>query len=501
LRTTFGEASVLWPDRAEVADIIRDVENWLHEIEPPLLLNVSMPFRLAAYYLIAIVVVLVVVETFRIIIGSLYTLLCVILDGLARYLFFDFAEPIANAYVRMEAMALRLRVFTVTAAHMRLDNAASPTIETLGRYTLAPLPLGVALNSLRVAAAMLLVIAVGFLRGVISIIWLALRPRWRNLTALVLALWYSGLLIPLFRNIGQIQLGDIQLSVIVAAGTLLAVGYAAANSDLRGRAELNKTASVACRTALHGCTKSLLTVATRLTAIREAADNRLARFPTRVELHHLTGRDDLIWLGRSLLPEQAGLLPHRLRKFKVVNDLVGYKTVGDLDAFQRSPPFAERSLLSADDAQHVYDNLVNANTDIHDKLGELRDAGFLGKLDRVLNAPARGILVLLSRRGFGVDAAREIVKPTDDTWLDAFVDDSEELRKEWQALADCEPDDPALRDACLSLAQLLRRLVREEHERYWDAALTEARLRYVAETIDRSLRPRLIERIRQAFGK
>jgi hypothetical protein len=42
----------------------------------------------------------------------------------------------------------------------------------------------------------------------------------------------------------------LTIPVLIAAMTLLALVYTALNSDIRGRAEVNKTASLACRTAM-----------------------------------------------------------------------------------------------------------------------------------------------------------------------------------------------------------------------------------------------------------
>jgi hypothetical protein len=422
------------------------------------------------------------------------------LDKFARFVLFGLVKPIAQAYVRLESLAFRLRLSHISVADIRISSKppiVSPRERNLPGSPILFDPLS---NGIRLVIGIPLATIASVTYAAFQVVRGALRLRWRNLAALALALWYSSSFAPILEMLGLIRLGDIQLSVIVASGTLFAVGYAAANSDVRGRAELNKTASLACRTTLHGCTNSLLTGATGLANIRVVGQTRLAQFPTKEELRSLTGRDDLTWLWTTLLPVKANPLPPALSKIINLNDA----QVKAIAAARREPPSGADSSVNLADAQQMMTQIADARTTIERKLGDLKDTGFAGKVDRVLGASALGALIGVSHADFGAEPADVIVESLSTEWLHAAVPDSkerDELKATWVALARREPDDAELRQACRSLSRLLRRFAREEHTRFWYAVLTEVRLRHVAETIDRSLRPRFVERIRQAFGK
>jgi hypothetical protein len=75
---------------------------------------------------------------------------------------------------------------------------------------------------------------------------LLFRRKLTIVISVVAALWYSGLLETIFAvassAVQAISFGQFQLSTLLTIGTLVAVIYAALNSDVRGRAEMNKTA-------------------------------------------------------------------------------------------------------------------------------------------------------------------------------------------------------------------------------------------------------------------
>ncbi|GHG42747.1 MULTISPECIES: hypothetical protein [Amycolatopsis] len=127
----------------------------------------------------------------------------------------------------------------------------------------------------------------------------------------------------------------------------------------------------------------------------------------------------------------------------------------------------------------------------------------LSKIDRVLDGSGIHLLATALDDDFGIIDTNLLVAAGQSTWLDTITleKDKQDLLQSWEALRNASPDDPELRRACVDLTRRIRRFLRLEHRKLWRAAVTEQRLVHLVECIDKSLRPRLIERIRQQFGK
>jgi hypothetical protein len=339
--------------------------------------------------------------------------------------------------------------------------------------------------------------------------------RLSAITAAAIAVWYiDGLLTSAIDSM-RASITNVGPAVLVALGTLFAVVYAAANSDLRGRSELNKVASVTCRTILLESARPMLIVASRLESIRQLAIIRLAYFPTCKELHDLTGRTDLLWHGRLLLPESVlrrslyGRLISLFSSKAIPNDPTPYSSIVSLC---RPSQDLERALLAREDIASELEDLERSVAEIYESMRKLQDSGFHSKLTRVLGARGAGCLDLLIDRHFGASWIDYVLttraeEPTEYWWNSWFMPNPGHITP--IAPSPCEW--PSSTDGSLSSGQILlaiyrtnafiRATVRKQLFTYWWLSVDANRIRYLIRKIDSTLQPGPWERIRQAFSK
>lgn len=274
----------------DLGTLLTEVKDLLHRIAPdefdalPFLLSLALHWGIARVTLEALVDILQ--GTAR----SIHATTCGILNLLAPQLPIDFTEPLALFLVKFEATMHRTRLLRSRKAHI----LSSPRRRNLTiRPNLSPQPITRRSNFLRFVTMAPLVIITTALVAVGTVARNLVRPTPSNLMSWLATFWYLNLLHNPFQLASSIHLGDIQLSAILTIGALFAVIYSIINSDVRGRAELNKTASLACRTTLHGCTYPLLTVASALHEIRGHSSRRLQKFPRRHEIKRIAYRSDL----------------------------------------------------------------------------------------------------------------------------------------------------------------------------------------------------------------
>jgi len=225
------------------------------------------------------------------------------------WLFYDSVERAAFIYVRIQAVAQRIirRRPIVEIAVVRQKN------ETGGYFEGENEIVG---QSWRVfeggfQARIVVTGGVGLLSVAFIILFASLRSLARinilNIASAVTAVWLAGLL-HLTEISGSLRLGKIPLPTLVTSGALLALIFVALDIDVRGKAELNKVASLTCRIALHKTTPKIFRIVDALRATRSLAARRLALLPTASELFELTGRKDLRLRGSRLLPLTASLI-------------------------------------------------------------------------------------------------------------------------------------------------------------------------------------------------
>jgi hypothetical protein len=484
-----------WLDGGSWWQFTQSCREWLHRIEPSWVQDQPLFLRVLLYYLAALIALTVLV---MLIWGTGYLVIAAVsrvLEAAATGLLFDAADIVAIPYVRVRTLGAG----SLLSKPVRFKSRRSPPpgIEPLDLPD--PLPLNGAVRVLRAFTMLAGFLSIALPTILFLTVRAMLRPRMVTFCALLLALWFADLLSPLLAAVGRVKIGDINLSVVVAAGTLLAILYAALNSDIRGRAELNKTASLACRTALHSSTNAMLDCADSLRAIREAAVRQLSRFPTNEELEQLTGRDDLHWGLLGPLPREAGGLNHQLRAMPFLQRPAVREFADEVLATSRTRAHEGRSLIMEGDVRDHVETLRDSSRRIAEKLDELHENGFTGKLDRVLGQGGTALLATAYWTAFGATIAQDVYTPDGEPGTAGILNDWQ--RREWAMLAGADPDDPRLRLACQYLHHQLRTVVRARHKALWRMAVIEYQLRHLVAKIDKTLSPRLIERVRQAFGK
>lgn len=485
---------------SELGNLLTEARSLLQRIEPHAFENLPFLLRLALYWGIARSTCEVLGDSLKGIIRALHAATIGTLDFIAPHLPLDFAEPLALFLVKFEATIHRTRL----ARSRKALVLALPRRRNLSTHpTLSPQPITRRSNFFRFFAMAPLVIMGGALATVVAAIRNLVKLTPINLISWLAALWYLDLLRKPVELASSTHLGDIKLSTLLAVGTLLAAICSVINSDVRGRAELNKTASLACRTTLHGCTYPLMTAANALHEIRNHFARTLQRFPRRHEVRRIAQGFDLEWRGRLLLPRGAFPISHTWRSSKVLRPRLIRRFITEWVYVRRPLRQPGDRMTTISDVKTYYSALESAQGAIIEKISNLRDSGMIGKVDRVLDRSGINILAIAHDDGFGKVEADALLAAGNLGWVDVTISikDKEDLLDSWRSFRKVELDDPGLRRACVDLTHELRRFIRIGHRRHWHAAVAEQRLIHLAESIDRSLRPQIFERMRQHFGK
>ncbi len=251
----------------------------------------------------------------------------------------------------------------------------------------------------------------------------------------------------------------------------MALIYAAlVNSDVRGRAEVNKNASVACRTALLKSVRSLKDIAEQLTNIRTLGLVRLRAFPTEADLAQFSGRPDLVWSGTRLLPEGAGM-PYWLRD---LDDLGISSTAGILEGFDdgviKKPPQASAVEAHAPILE-AFAIASESTKTVHSHLDELRETGYYIKLDRVLTKLGAQYLIDLEENDFGLSRMSQLLPGDPSPWWESRFapPEARELKLIFDELRlkDLDGESQVLRVACQNLQKILQKTRMNMHRVYW----------------------------------
>lgn len=458
---------------------------------------VNAALRFIFVFIVGKVVFSLLVTVVQLIAYAMHTVLDWTAGAAARWLiFYDFIGVPAPTYVRVEALVLRIMRPVSQANVLGRNNEGIGGPEVF--WVITPRPLGF----LTFLWGCISAFTIGLPAVILRVLFLALRSIARinisNIAAVVVAFWLTDLLhVPEFG--GDMRLGQVPLPVLVAIGTLLALIFVALNADVRGRAELNKLASVTCRTALHEAVPKILRIAGAYRAIRNLAMSRLDSFPTKPELFELTGREDLCWRLLRLLPLTASLVTESASPLSVKLAQFSEDFIGP----QWPPNISRNSIIRSEDILDHDATITRESRKLRKVFNRLYESGMTGKLNKALSLPAWVFLLDLSDRRFGYDAIETICLDTDECWYHYALDksNSTQLREQWSSLANAAPNDPRLREECIDLSHLLRLTIYNMRSAYWHIAVDEYRLRYLAEAIESSLRPRLFDRIIQFFGK
>ncbi|WP_156993281.1 hypothetical protein [Pseudonocardia acaciae] len=357
---------------------------------------------------------------------------------------------------------------------------------------------GLTSSFMRMVALFVTFVPVFVASVILSIFRSFFRQRLLLLVAIFGALWCLGfptlLVGPLVQISGYIFESGVSLPTLLALGTLLAFLYAALNSDVRGRAELNKTASVACRTSLLRVITSLEGIEHRLARLRFNGISRLQVFPERGDIASFTGRDDFAWRGNKLLPRGSRWISTRKTAngstLKEIIEVADESATVDIPQIGYADPSLEQLVAS-----------LRADAEIvSSALTEIEEAGYCSKIDRVVGQ--YGVLILegLRENEFGLGHALD--KPGTPWWETRSAPTGRALtvRAIFHDLKS-SPDDYLMRHASENLRAIVRETRSSAYRAYWEIKLDCTRIRWLVFKVDSSLRPTAWERIRQFFGK
>lgn len=360
----------------------------------------------------------------------------------------------------------------------------------------------------RGTAALILILATVILVPPL-LLWLTVKRNFLVLiVALVLCLWFYDQIPYVWSAftsfVVNLGLTIPQASTVIATGTLIVIIYAALNSDVRARAEANKNASVECRAALLRLSDDLLELADDLIEVRESALSNIRIFPTEEEIERFTGRDDLVWRGATIVPEDVSRIPPSVSRFYRRSDLfdrIAHKLEIDVTApFGKGYPRTRAADRALADAEIRADAILA-------ELSSLRKSGAILKLDRVLTSLGEEYLLEMAEKRFKLPEMRELLdRDSVPWWRGTFTTESFELeflehRFVELMLGDVNSSDGTLLGATDLLTIEVRKTQQGMLDAVWESGLIAAQLLWIATFVNASLQPGAIERTRQAFGK
>lgn len=409
----------------------------------------------------------------------------------------------APTFVRLDACARAVDPYPYDRKIYFMVTSPGITVVPRSSQASAPWPMHPALYGLRVSAVFFGGILAGTLFFATEFVRWLTRLRIVNMLVVLVVIDLSGLAGPAFKLLSKLHVSNVSLSTMLTIGSLITLVYVLANSDVRGRAESNKNASVQCRNVLHSNTKSMLAMANTLRSLRLAAKRRLEHFPTMSEVNELVSRQDLGWRSGYILPVDANLFPHPIRFYYPFNRATFQECITEFIGPRYQLWWEDSSRLESDELAELINFITDTAEELESHIDELYTLGIAIKLEPVLGLIGSGLMSALRYEHFGTHAIDEIRKIGSPEWLTHLLGESqvEAIRARWVNLEHVSPDSSALRSECRTLTHTLRYVLRRIHEVYWDAAVTENRLMRLSARIDRTLEPPALERIRQFFGK
>jgi hypothetical protein len=480
---------------------------FLHNQEPTFIRQLALPLRLAALYSITRIAWVAFLLALAIVFTMVVRPTLSILRSSARWGNDERLTALARIYVRIEAFAMALGMPPTAIPQDEMPEEPHQYSPRRWEWiTVRPQAIGGLRYLLWYFIHSPFVVAFRSLSLIrVTIRYLAPR-RMINIVAWLAVLTYVGLLPQGLQLLQEIHFGDfiqkITLAHILAAGSIVVLLYVAIGSDIRGRAELNKNASFECRKTLHACQSMLEQAANILAFMRRCFIEELRYYPSVSGLQELTGRTDLVWHGSGIAPKR---IPRAvLRRW--------WWNTAFLDPAAQHPmlfPASHTRPLAHDTSYAARTLAIRASlndldtmaTSFEKALTKLDNSGFSFKLRDVLSKRHLRILVYLERYHLGSITARNSLLPKDALCFPE--DESSEILSTdiWSELNDTADSDVTLIGAYDSLSQLIHQTARKARFKHWQMAVAEQYLRSLSWAIQKTLRPTVAERLRQAIGK
>lgn len=469
---------------------VHRAHDWLERLEPELIREAPAPVRLLVLWVIASLLVGAV----AVLVGAVGELAAVAAHGILRLVATNstprLLDHLADLTVRLERLMRRIGIdLQFGEEYIRPGGLHAVRGEMVDELS-AELPR--VIRPLAAAATTLLgfLLAIGAVVTVVGrdLAQLTFRVSLLNALTWTAVLWYLEWLAPIARWAERQAVPTISITQVAALLTMAVVAYAALGPDLRGRAEINKTASVEVRKALLAANQPLGVIAGALRRSRLVATTAARSFPERGWLSDVTGDPWAQWRFNTIdhpdrwfrrLPAKAPLLgavPLRPMLHAV-------------DGGQSPIPAADRGTTEQD--------LVDAVRRVDGLIETLDESGYLPKMQTVLPTPVGHVWSHLTSRQFHLGLVQKMCSPVEEDWSMRHLPHLPTVKVSW-----VDASTPAERDrAAAYTARAIRWANRSFQEDLWQLAITEHRVRMLVREVESMLNPRLMERLRQAVHK
>ncbi len=384
--------------------------------------------------------------------------------ALARALPEGAAETSAAAYVHIGALLTTLRLATGLRLGPGGDRRNGSVLTGFSR------------RRTRLAASLAFA-TVSMLPLTLGLVRIAFRRTIPNALIWLTVFWYIGWLAAVVRWVGELDWQALQPSQVAAVLGLVVVAWAViARSDIRGRVEFNKTASLEGRKCLALIRTQLHAVLIAERKVRDGVVGKLFPFPDKEQLVALTGHHGLHWSDNRLTSSET--CRHH-------DEVLGPQPWPVRAPLSR---LVQRPLPTPGPGDEATRAAIEA---MRQHIKELRDQGYWYKVVEILPPVARSGLFEIEWPDLPQHAEREKALNSVDRMLD--TSHAPHVHTAWEIASTTE--DLA---AATGLAEReVRRRVNRVRDFLWDGYVVAARLDRLDHAIGRIRLERLVDRLKQ----
>jgi hypothetical protein len=268
-------------------------------------------------------------------------------------------------------------------------------------------------------------------------------------------------------------------------------------ADLRGRAEINKIASVEVRKAILATQQPLTRVADALQEIRTIVAAYGRQWPDSAWLADVAGDQRCRWRFNTVdHPDRWFRRMPSINMF--VRDVLEAESA-HVDTGRAGAAATRRAQRQAvaDRLAALGKELTEAESRVQEHAQTITEQGYDHKLAAVLPGPVGHAWVHLTSRRFHRGLAQALPLAGEPDWYTQYFPYADRLRELW-----AEATTPGGRDfAAIQTGKAIRRANRAAHADLWQLAITEQRVRMLVDALGTMLHPRPLERLRQAVHK
>jgi hypothetical protein len=477
--------NVSWSQVEQWLDVAHD---WLIQIEPEPLRQAPLPVRLAVLWAI----MAVASGTLKAMPSALGEVAAIGTHRLARRVATHsapvFIDLLAALTVRLERLIRRYGLdLQFGERYVTPDDVADNEPSSVGNLPAGPPRASHPVAKIGAGAFLALLMLAEILAATLR--WmarLAFRPSFTNLVAWTAVLWYVGWFAPLAAWADRLTVPAVPLTQVIAVLTIAVLAYATLGSDLRGRSEINKTASVEIRKVLLAAQQPLSRVADALEETRTIVAAYARQFPDPAWLAQAFGDGDCRW--------RLNTIDHPDRWFRRMPSVAMFvrdvlepeSSAADAKHAHSAAILRTQRQVRTDRLATLAKELTEAESRVHELVQTITEQGFSHKLSAVLPGPVNHAWVHLTGRRFHRGLAQTLPLAGDPEWYAQYFPSEMELRRVW-----ANATTPERRNlAAAHIAREIRRANGAAHADLWQLAVTEQRVRMLVEGIGAMLHPR-----------